>query len=126
MDFVFDRIASGRIIKSLVIVYDATHESVSIVIEHSMGGNELTRSLDEGCAKRHKLAVIRSDDGPEFVGKAMLIRSSRNGVSLKRIEPGKPNQNAYVESFNGRLRDECLNEHWFTNLAHAKVVIEDW
>ena len=126
MDFVFDRIASGRMIKSLVIVDDATHESVAIVVEHSMGGNQLTRVLDEVCAKRGKPAVIRTDNGPEFVGKAMLNWSFRNAVSLKLIEPGKPNQNAYVESFNGRLRDECLNEHWFTGLAHAKVVIEDW
>ena len=126
MDFVFDRIASGRMIKSLVIVDDATHESVAIVVEHSMGGNQLTRVLDEVCAKRGKPAVIRTDNGPGFVGKAMLNWSFRNAVSLKLIEPGKPNQNAYVESFNGRLRDECLNEHWFTGLAHAKVVIEDW
>jgi putative transposase len=126
MDFVFDRIASGRVIKSLVIVDDATHESVAIVVEHSMGGNQLTRFLDEVCARRGKPAVIRTDNGPEFVGKAMLNWAYRSGVSLKLIEPGKPNQNAYVESFNGRLRDECLNENWFTSIAHAKVVIEDW
>ena len=122
----FDRIASGRVIKSLVIVDDATHESVAIVVEHSMGGNQLTRILDEVCAKRGKPAVIGADNEPEFVGKAMLNWLFRNCVSLKLIEPGKPNQNAYVESFNGRYRDECLNESWFTSLAHAKVVIEDW
>ncbi len=126
MDFVFDRIASGRVIKSLVIVDDATHESVAIVVEHSMGGNQLTRVLDEVCSKRGKPAVIRTDNGPEFVGKVMLNWAYRSGVALKLIEPGKPNQNAYVESFNGRYRDECLNEHWFTSLAHARVVIEDW
>ena len=64
--------------------------------------------------------------GPEFTGKAMLTWAHRNGVALRLIEPGKPNQNAYVESFNGRLRDECLNEHWFTSLAHARTVIEGW
>jgi len=64
--------------------------------------------------------------GPEFVGKAMLTWAHRNGVTLRAIEPGKPNQNAYVESFNGRLRDECLNEHWFTSLVHARSVIETW
>lgn len=126
MDFVFDRVASGRTIKSLVIVDDATHECVAIVAEHSIGGSHLTRILDEVCAKRGKPAVIRTDNGPEFIGKAMLNWSFRMGVQLKLIEPGKPNQNAYVESFNGRLRDECLNEHWFTSLAHAKAVIEDW
>jgi transposase InsO family protein len=126
MDFVFDRVATGRTIKSLVIVDDATHECVAIVAEHSIGGTHLTRILDEVCAKRGKPAVIRTDNGPEFVGKAMLNWSFRMGVQPKLIEPGKPNQNAYVESFNGRLRDECLNEHWFTSLAHAKAVIEDW
>lgn len=126
MDFVFDRVAMGRTIKSLVIVDDATHECVAIVAEHSIGGTHLTRILDEVCAKRGKPAVIRTDNGPEFVGKAMLNWSFRMGVQPKLIEPGKPNQNAYVESFNGRLRDECLNEHWFTSLAHAKAVIEDW
>ena len=126
MDFVFDRIASGRSPKSLVIVDDATHESVAIVTESSMGGSHLTRVLDEICAKRGKPLVIRSDNGPEFIGKAMLNWSFRNGVALKLIEPGKPNQNAYVESFNGRFRDECLNEHWFTSLAHTRTVIEKW
>jgi putative transposase len=126
MDFVFDRVATGRTIKSLVIVDDATHECVAIVAEHSIGGTHLTRILDEVCATRGKPAVIRTDNGPEFVGKSMLNWSFRMGVQLKLIEPGKPNQNAYVESFNGRLRDECLNEHWFTSLAHAKAVIEDW
>ena len=70
--------------------------------------------------------MIRSDNGKEFTGKAMLTWAARNGVALRLIEPGKPNQNAYVESFNGRLRDECLNEHWFTSLAQARVVIETW
>lgn len=108
MDFVFDRVATGRTIKSLVIVDDATHECVAIVAEHSIGGTHLTRILDEVCARRGKPSVIRTDNGPEFVGKAMLNWSFRMGVQLKLIEPGKPNQNAYVESFNGRLRDECL------------------
>lgn len=126
MDFVFDRVAGGRTIKSLVVVDDATHEAVAIVPEHSIGGNHLTRILDGICSHRGRPAVIRTDNGPEFVGKAMLNWAYRNGVDLKLIEPGKPNQNAYVESFNGRLRDECLNEHWFTNLQHARVVIEQW
>ena len=126
IDFVFDRIASGRALKCLVIVDDATHESVAVVPEHSIGGSYLTRILDGICAQRGKPAVIRSDNGKEFTGRAMLNWAYRNSVALKLIEPGKPNQNAYVESFNGRLRDECLNEHWFTSLTHARVVIEDW
>ena len=89
IDFMFDRIASGRTLKCLAIVDDATHEAVAIVPEHAIGGDHLTRILDGICSQR-----------------------------------GKPNQNAYVESFNGRQRDECLNEHWFLNLKHAKVIIE--
>lgn len=126
MDFVFDRISSGRTIKCLVIVDDATHESVAVVAEHSMGGNQLVRALDQICSLRGRPAVIRSDNGPEFSGKVMLNWTHRNGITLRPIEPGKPNQNAYVESFNGRLRDECLNEHWFTSLEHARVEIERW
>jgi putative transposase len=126
MDFVFDRIASGRTIKCLVIVDDATHESVAVMAEHSMGGNQMVRALDQICSLRGRPAVIRSDNGPEFSGKVMLNWAHRNGITLRPIEPGKPNQNAYVESFNGRLRDECLNEHWFTSLEHARVEIERW
>jgi putative transposase len=126
MDFMFDREASGRSIKCLVIVDDATHESVAIVADHAIGGDHLTRILDGICAQRGTPAVIRTDNGPEFTGKAMLNWAYRRGIALRLIEPGKPNQNAYVESFNGRFRDECLNEHWFMSLAHARAVIEAW
>jgi transposase InsO family protein len=126
MDFVFDRIGSGRTLKILVITDDATHESVAIVPEHTIGGDHLTRILDGICSQRGKPAVIRSDNGPEFTGRAMLTWAHRHGIALRLIEPGKPNQNAYVESFNGRFRDECLNEHWFMSLAHARAVIETW
>lgn len=126
MDFVYDRIASGRMLKCLVVLDDATHESVAIVPEHTMGGDHLIRVLEGICAQRGKPAVIRSDNGPEFTGRAMLTWAHRNGIALRLIEPGKPNQNAYVESFNGRLRDECLNEHWFTSLDHARALIEAW
>ena len=69
---------------------------------------------------------IRTDNGKEFCGKAMVVWAHQRGVQLRLIQPGKPNQNAYVESFNGRLRDECLNEHWFTHLLHVRTVIETW
>jgi transposase InsO family protein len=126
MDFVFDRVACGRTIKCLVVVDDATHEAIAIVPEHTIGGDHLTRILDGICAQRGTPAVIRTDNGPEFIGRAMLNWAHRRGVTLRLIEPGKPTQNAYVESFNGRLRDECLNEHWFVSLAHARMVIEAW
>lgn len=126
VDFVFDRVAGGRIIKCLVIVDDATTESVAIVPAHNISGMELTRMLDRICARRGYPNIIRSDNGKEFTGKDMLTWAHRHQVTLRLIEPGKPNQNAYVESFNGRLRDECLNEHWFLNLDHARMLIDVW
>lgn len=126
MDFVFDRTADGRVIKCLTVVDDATHEAVAIVPERAIGGISLTRSLDRLATARGLPKAIRTDNGKEFCGKAMLTWAHERGVKLFLIEPGKPNQNAYVESFNGRFRDECLNENWFTSLPHAKTVIEAW
>ena len=126
MDFVFDRVATGRAIKCLAIVDDATHEAVAVTPEHGISGQHLVRLLDQICAKRGRPRIIRTDNGKEFTGKAMLTWAHQHSVALRLIEPGKPNQNAFVESFNGRLRDECLNEHWFTSLAHARAVIEAW
>ena len=126
MDFVFDRVSSGRMIKCLAVVDDATHEAIALVPEHTIGGDHLTRILDEICSRRGRPKMIRTGNGPGFIGKAMLIWAHRRGIELRLIEPGKPNQNAYVESFNGRFRDECLNEHWFTSLAHARALIENW
>jgi transposase InsO family protein len=126
MDFVFDRTAEGRVIKSLTVVDDATHESVAIVPERAIGGYALTRILDRLALERALPQAIRTDNGKEFCGRAMLTWAHARGVRLFLIEPGKPNQNAYIESFNGRLRDECLNEHWFVSLAHAKMTIEAW
>jgi putative transposase len=124
MDFVFDRSADGRVIKCLTIVDDATHEAVAIVPERTMGGLTLTRILGRLAATRGLPQAIRTDNGKEFCGRAMLTWAHAHSVTLRLIEPGKPNQNAYIESFNGRLRDECLNEHWFLNLTHAQTIIE--
>ena len=126
VDFVFDRLASGRSLKCLTVVDDATQEAVAVMPDTAISGVYVTRILDELKANRGLPKVIRSDNGREFCGRAMAIWAHENGVLLRFIEPGKPNQNAYVESFNGRLRDECLNEHWFTTLPHARAVIEEW
>lgn len=126
MDFVFDRTAEGRSIKSLTVVDDATHEAVAIVPERALGGQHLVRILNRLASSRGLPQAIRTDNGREFCGRVMLNWAHERGIKLFLIEPGKPNQNAYIESFNGRFRDECLNEHWFTSLQHAKVVIESW
>ncbi|PUE89252.1 IS3-like element IS1389 family transposase, partial [Xanthomonas citri] len=126
MDFVFDRSADGRVIKCLVIVDDATHEAVAIEVERAISGHGVARVLDRLAHSRGLPQVIRTDNGKEFCGKAMVAWAHDRGVQLRLIQPGKPNQNAYVESFNGRLRDECLNEHWFPTLLHARTEIERW
>jgi putative transposase len=125
-DFVFDRTAEGRVLKCLTIVDDATTEAVATVPARSIGGLAVTRVLERLAVERGLPAVLRTDNGLEFCGRTMLTWAHERGVTLRLIEPGKPNQNAYVESFNGRLRDECLNEHWFTSVQQAQVLIEAW
>lgn len=125
-DFVFDRTAEGRVVKCLTIVDDATTEAVAIVPARALGGLPVTRVLDRLAIECGLPAVLRTDNALELCGRAMLTWAHARNVTLRLIEPGKPNQNAYVESFHGRFRDECLNEHWFTSLAHAQVVIEAW
>jgi putative transposase len=126
MDFVFDRTADARVIKCLTVIDDATHEAVVIEVERAISGVGVTRVLDRLALSRGLPQVIRSDNGKEFCGQAMLAWAHARGVQLRLIEPGKPNQNAYIESFNGRFRDECLNEHWFPSLLHARTEIESW
>jgi putative transposase len=126
MDFVFDRIAGGRQLKILGIVDDATTECVVAHAEHAIGGDHLVRVLDRICRTRGYPDIIRTDNGKEFTGRAMLTWAHEHQVKLRLIEPGKPNQNAYIESFNSRFRDECLNEHWFFNLRHARRLIGAW
>jgi len=92
----------------------------------NLGGQQVVRVLHQICLTRSRPKVIRTDNAKEFCGRAMLTWAHEKDVALRLIEPGKPNQNAYVESFNGRLRDECLNEHWFVSLEHARTVIEQW
>lgn len=126
MDFVSDALAGGRRIKALTIVDDFTKESVDIALDHGISGHYVTRVLDQAVRFRGVPAAIRTDQGPEFTGRALDQWAYRNGVQLKLIQPGKPTQNAYIESFNGRFRDECLNEHWFTSLAEARVLVAAW
>lgn len=126
MDFVFDRIASGRALKCLAIVDEATHEAMAVIPAHAIGGDHLVKLLEEVCTIRGRPSITRTDNGKEFTGRAMLTWAHRHGIALRLIELGKPNQNAYIESFNGRLREKCLNEHWFVSLKHARVIIRTW
>ncbi len=93
---------------------------------HSICGDRVVETLEAIAQFRGYPVAIRTDQGPEFTGKALDQWAYSNGVELKLIQPGKPTQNAYIESFNGKFRDECLNEHWFQNLLHAKEIISAW
>ena len=126
MDFISDALADGRRIKVLTILDDFTKESVDLVVEHGISGQYVVRVLERAAQFRGLPLAIRTDQGPEFTSKALDQWAYQNGVQLKLTEPGKPTQNAYIESFNGRFRDECLNDHWFTSLAEARIRISSW
>ena len=126
MDFVFDELANGRKVKTLTVVDDCTKESVQIIADTSIPALYVTRVLDQVKADRGLPKVIRTDNGPEFAGHKMLDWAVRNGVELRFIQPGKPVQNAYIESFNSRFRDECLSQHWFASLSHMRSIIDNW
>jgi putative transposase len=126
MDFVGDSLADGRTFRTLNIVDDFSREAPAIVVDQSIPGERVVRELDTLGAERGLPKMIVMDNGPEFAGKALDAWAYRNGVTLHFIRPGKPVENAYVESFNGKFRDECLNEHWFTSVPHARDVIEGW
>jgi putative transposase len=126
IDFVSDCVSNGRVIRMLTMVDDCTRECPAIEVDTSLGGLRVGRVLDRVVAERGLPEVIVLDNGPEFRGRALAAWSEERGVRLEFIQPGKPVQNAYVESFNGRLRDECLNANWFTSLNDAKRKIEEW
>jgi putative transposase len=126
IDFVSDSLETGRRIKCLTIVDDFTKEAVDIVLDHGISGQYVTRVLDAAARFRALPRTIRTDQGPEFTGKAMDAWAYQRGIELRLIEAGKPTQNAYVESFNGKFRDECLNEHWFRTLAEARAAVAAW
>jgi|TARA_R110001583_G_scaffold195415_1_gene372961 putative transposase len=126
MDFVMDSLANGRRIKCLTIVDDFTKECLDIPVAMGISGEQVARTLDGIAAFRGYPKAVRTDQGPKFTGKALDQWAYRHGVELKLIQPGKPMQNGYVESFNGKFRDECLNEHWFRDLAHAREKISNW
>jgi len=126
MDFVSDALGRGRGYRTLNIVDDYTREAVAIEVGTSLGGVRVTRVLDPLKIERGLPLYIRSDNGPEFISKAVEQWTYENGVEWRFIETGKPTENAYIESFNAHFRDKCLNENWFTDLADARQKIEQW
>ena len=113
MDFVMDALSHGRRIKILTIVDDCTKEAIDLAVDFGISGHDVTRVLDQAARFRGYPKAIRTNQGPEFTGRALDQWAYEHGVQLKRIQPGKSTQNAYIESFNGKFRGECLNEHWF-------------
>ena len=126
MDFVTDSIVTGRRFRALAIIDDYSRECPVIEVDTSLGGRRVGGVLDRLAETRGLPGEITMDNGPEFAGRALDEWAYRKGVKLNFIRPGKPIENAFAESFNGRLRDECLNTNWFTNLKHARDIIEDW
>ena len=126
MDFVSDSLCNGRRIKLLTVADDFSHECVTIAADFGIGGEYVTRLLDQAARFRGYPEAIRTDNGPEFVSRAFLGWLQSHGVRHILIQPGRPMQNGYIESFNGRLRDECLNEHWFETLQQARDVLRVW
>jgi len=127
MDFVSDALFNGKRFRALTVVDVFTRESLAIEVDQGLKGDQVVGVLERLKFQRGTApAKIRVDNGPEFVSKVLDHWAYINGVVLDFSRPGKPTDNAYVESFNGRLRDECLNTHWFLSLDDARVKIEAW
>ena len=126
MDFVHDVLADGRRIRVFVVVDDHSRECLALEVDTSLTGQRVSRVLDRLRDEGRLPQTLVCDNGTEFTSRAMLMWSQRTATKLHFIEPGKPTQNAYCESFNGKLRIECLRQHWFKSLDEARSVIEDW
>lgn len=126
MDFVADSLADGRRLRCLTIVDDCTRECLALEVDTSITGTRVVSVLERLADIRGLPQSITVDHGPEFEGKVLDAWAYTNHVMLAFIRPGKPVENAYIESFNGKFRDECLNEHWFITMNQAREVIERW
>jgi putative transposase len=130
MDFVSDAIARpgavSRRIKCLTVADDFSHECVDITADFGIGGAYVTRLLDRAATFRGYPKEVRTDNGPEFTCRAFMTWAQMHGIKHILIEPGSPTQNAYIESFNGTFRDECLDENWFESLEQARQAIATW
>ena len=126
LDFVSDRLADGRAFRTLTVVDDFLKRCPTLEVDTSITGARVTRALDRAIEIHGKPDRLIMDNGPEFTSRAMIEWAGRRAIELAWIDPGKPIQNAFAESFNSRFRDECLNQHHFTTLDDARVLIEAW
>ena len=126
MDFVADQLSNGRRFRVLNVVDNYSRELVGQLTEFSISGARVARFLSQLLEHRGKPTGITCDNGTEFTSKAMFFWSKESGVKLNFIQPGKPTQNAFVESLNGKFRDNCLNQHWFRTIKEARYEIDQW
>jgi putative transposase len=126
MDFVTDRTRYGSNIRVLTVIDEVTRECLALEVDSSITGRKVTAVLNRIAIFRGMPKEILTDNGPEFTSNAMNAWAYDHKVEQIFIDPGKPMQNGYIESFNGKFRAECLDQHWFRNLSEAKEVIEDW
>jgi putative transposase len=126
MDFMGDTLARGRTFRTLNIVDDGSRECLAIEVDHGLSGQRVARVLSHLATTRPLPQQIVVDNGPEFTSRALDAWAYAHGVELHFIRPGKPVDNAFIESFNGKFRDECLNGHWFLDLTEARTTIEAW
>lgn len=126
LDFVSDQLGNGRRFRVLNIVDDYSRVCVGQLIDFSISGAYMSRYLDQLAETRGLPRTLVLDNGPEMTSKAMFFWSQRQKVKLHFIQPGKPTQNAFVESFNGRFRDNCLNQQWFSDIDDAREIIDAW
>lgn len=126
LDFVHDQLTSGRRFRILNVVDDVTRECLAAIPDTSVSGKRVARELDKLIQHRGKPGMIVSDNGTELTSNAILTFAADRQINWHYIAPGKPMQNGFVESFNGRMRDELLNETMFRNMAHARALIRAW
>jgi putative transposase len=126
MDFVHDQLVNGRAFRVLTVIDQWSRESVLLEANVALTGRSVVEALDAVAAHRPLPKAIGVDHGTEFTSKALDEWAYRRGVELAFTRPGRPTENAFIESFNGRLRDECLNVHSFVSIAHAQTLIAEW
>jgi len=126
MDFMSDELFDGRRIRLLTIVDNHTRESLAIHVGQRIRGSEVVQVLERIVKEQGRPRTIRVDNGPEFISKDVDLWAYWNHVTLDFSRPGKPTDNAYIESFNGRFRQECLNEHWFMSFEDCREKVESW
>lgn len=126
LDFMSDALSCGRRFRVLGVMDQCSRECLTLVADTSIGGARVVRELEQLIRKRGKPVCIVSDNGTELTSRAVLQWAAEHGIEWHYITPGKPSENGFTESLNGKVRDECLNEHWFGTVAEAREILADW